>query len=282
MQTHESVLQYRHKRDLKTLAYIVASVMTDLNVSDEKHYIRFLKWAIDGYRKLNLHSVMPTVKTVYLEIDKNTNSAPLPTDYIDYLKIGLCINGYVMNFDLNKDICLAGEEKCPCDSSAIEADIQGISSRLNTSELTDMGLGLNANVAWTYMDSRVNNGFYTAGVYGVGSGYYGGGYRIDIGSGRIVFDSYIDVDKILLEYRSSGIADDGTAFVQDGAIEALTSWVHYQRCKFSTNQVDRQMVNEHKQSFQNAAMSMVLRDNALTESEWLYLMRKNIHQGVKR
>jgi hypothetical protein len=42
------------------------------------------------------------------------------------------------------------------------------------------------------------------------------------------------------------------------------------------------MVNEHKQSFQNAAMSMVLRDNALTQSEWLYLMRKNIHQGVKR
>ena len=74
---------------MKSLAYVVSSVMTYIGVSDEKHYVRFLKWAVDGYRKMNLHGLLPTIRSIELEIDKSTNSANIPDDYIEYLKIGV-------------------------------------------------------------------------------------------------------------------------------------------------------------------------------------------------
>ncbi len=258
---------------MKSLAYIVSSAMTDIGVSDEKHYVRFLKWAVDGYRKMNLHGLMPTVKTVELEIDKATNSANIPDDYIEYLKIGVCRNGYMYNFDLNNKICLPTDspKTCPCEASEIEIG-------LNDTQ----GVYLDYNTTWEYYNPRVNNGIYTAGFYGVGAGFYGGGYRIDLHSNRIIFDSYVHIDSVLMEYRSTGISDDGTALVDEGAIEALTAWVNYQRCTFSKDPSDRQMVNLHKGNFEMACMAYNMRNNARTSQFWTELMRSGIYQAVKR
>jgi len=258
---------------MKSLAYIVSSVMTDIGVSDERHYIRFLKWAVDGYRKMNLHGLMPTIKTVELQMDKSTNSVDLPNDYIDYLKIGVCVNGYMYNFDLNNNICLPTDTNvgCPCDAETIEQTLTDTS-----------GVYLDYNTTWDYFQPRVNNGIYTAGFYGVGAGFYGGGYKIDTNNARIVFDSYVTVDSVMLEYKSTGISDDGTALVDEGAIESLNSWVNYQRCLFSKDPIDRQMISLHKTNFERACLSYNMRNNARTPDFWIQLMRSGIHQAVKR
>lgn len=246
--------------------------MTDINISDERNYIRFLKWAVDGYRKLNLHGLMPTVKTVELEIDDNTNSATLPQDYIEYLKIGICSGGYLINFDLNERICLPTDKPnlCPCEPSEIEQTINEVANG-----------GLTYGVGWEYFNPRYNNAIYTAGEYGVGSGFYGGGYRIDLSNNRIVFDSYVQVDKVKMEYRSTGVSDDGTAIVDDGAIEALTNYVNYQRCLFSKDPTDVRLIQVFKSNFENAAMSYNMRNNARTPDFWVQLMRDGLSQSIK-
>ena len=258
---------------MKSLAYVVSSVMTDIGVSDEKHYVRFLKWAVDGYRKMNLHGLLPTIRSIELEIDKSTNSANLPDDYIEYLKIGVCRNGYMYNFDYNSKICLPrdGESHCPCEATVIETTLNDTT-----------GVYLDYNTTWDFYNPRVNNGIYTAGFYGVGAGFYGGGYRIDEHSGKIIFDSYVDLDSVIMEYRSTGVSDDGTAFVPDGAIEALTAWVNYQRCTFSKDPSDKGLVQLFKANFENAAMSLNMRNNSQTPQFWTELMRSGIHQAVKR
>jgi len=256
---------------MKSLAYIVSSVMTDIGVSDERHYVRFLKWAIDGYRKMNLHGLMPTIKTVELDVNKATNTVDLPEDYMDYIKVGVCINGRLINFDLNNNICGNGENNCPCEPHVIQQ------------ALTDTdGVYLDYNTTWEFYNSRVNNGIYTAGLYGVGAGFNGGGYKIDLQNHRIIFDSYVNADTITLEYRSTGIADDGSAKVDEGAIESLVNYVNYQRCVFSKDPYDRTLISLFKSNFENAAMSYNARNNARTPHYWMQLMRNDIHQAVKR
>jgi hypothetical protein len=259
---------------MKSLAYVVSSAMTDIGVSDERHYVRFLKWAVDGYRKMNLHGLMPTVKTVELDLDKATNSAPLPQDYIDYLKIGVCRNGYMINFDLNNKICLPADNAvapCPCEPQVIEQALTDTS-----------GVYLDYGYTWNYYNPHINNGIYTAGWYGVGAGFYGGGYRIDKNNNRVVFDSYVHADTIRMEYQSTGVSDDGTALVDEGAIESLTAWVNYQRCLFSKDVLDVKLIPLHKSNFENAAMSYNAINNARTPDFWIDLMRQDIHQAVKR
>lgn len=85
-----------------------------------------------------------------------------------------------------------------------------------------------------------------------------------------------------MEYRSTGVSDDGTAFVPDGAIEALTAWVNYQRCVFSKDSSDRGLVQLFKSNFENASMALNMRNNAQTPQFWTELMRSGIHQAVKR
>ena len=125
---------------MKSLAYVVSSVMTDIGVSDEKHYVRFLKWAVDGYRKMNLHGLLPTIRSIELEIDKSTNSANIPDDYIEYLKIGVCRNGYMYNFDYNSKICLPrdGESHCPCEATVITPVIATVKIRSEISTSTSV------------------------------------------------------------------------------------------------------------------------------------------------
>lgn len=256
---------------MKSLAYIVSSVMTDIGVADEKHYVRFLKWAIDGFRKMNLHGLMPTIKTVELDVDKTLNVANLPEDYIEYVKVGICVNGVWINFDLNNNICNTGEAKCPCEPTVIENTIYDTS-----------GIYLDYNNTWEFYNSHVNNGIFTAGYYGVGAGFNGGGYKIDLDNGRIIFDSYVNASKVVLEYRSTGIADDGSARVDEGAIEALTAYVNYQRCTFSKDPMDIRLISHFKSVFEMASMSYNMRNNARTPHYWMQLMRSDIHQAVKR
>jgi len=258
---------------MKSLAYVVSSAMTDIGVSDERHYIRFLKWAVDGYRKMNLHGLMPTIKTIELEIDQATNSANIPNDYIDYLKIGVCRGGYMYNFDLNNKICLPADNAvadCPCKPHEIEQ------------ALSEPNVYLDYNTTWDYYNPRVNNGIYTAGFYGVGAGFYGGGYRIDKNNGKIVFDSYVKLDSVKMEYQSTGVSDDGTALVDEGAIEALVAYVNYQRCVFSKDVIDIKMLSLHKSVFEQACLSYNMRNNARTPQFWQELLRSDVYQAVKR
>lgn len=94
-----------------TLDYVINTCLMDIGETSTRYKQQFLNYAIQGYRRLNLAGLMPTTKTVLLDIDANTNTATLPDDYIQYNKVGICVGcgdkgiGGFINLCYNPNIC---------------------------------------------------------------------------------------------------------------------------------------------------------------------------------
>lgn len=264
--------------DVYTLAYVAQSCLADINETEGMRFMQFLKWSIDGYRKLNLSSLLPNIKSVMLDVDESTNTAKLPIDYISYTKIGLCIKGHVLNFAMDDDLCLKNEtlDVCPCNDEQTTAYIQNFAGG-------GFATGLDSGDTWFYpYFQHYHNGQFTAGYYGVGAGRRNGGFRINNATNTIQFDSCVTADKILLEYRSSGLDGTGNAIVPQNALLALQSWVHYNRLRFSQDRTDKMQAEQFRRQFVNEASSMALREAALSKVEWVQLFRRFNYQTPKR
>lgn len=260
------------------LHYIVSSVMADLGETDNTNFKQLLKWAIDGYRRVNLGGTFEsTIKTVRLKLDES-NATDLPLDYVDYIKIGVCVNGHIINFDYHPNLCIGGA-RVKKDECGDEVIINCLSKFENgTAELSDYN-------RWGYLP-YFHNGQHVAGYYGLGEGFNGYGYRIDLANRKIYFSSYVEVDEIILEYRTKGIDSTGNAIVPETAISTLTSFVHWKVNSFPKKGINkRASLNDAmywENQFRLEWKGMVRRKNALTKDEWLTVIRKSIHQLPKR
>jgi len=264
------------------LKYIVANVMLKADTLDERSYPYLLKHAINGYRKLNLHGlIQQTVKTARIPLDPATNIANLPSDYVDYFKLGVvykwwdgtCHVERIINIDYNPNIVGVGGEmpnycECPCTPDAFNSQVANY-------DPAQYGWQ-----TWLYYAPRVNNGQYTAGIYGEGGNIYRGGFIIDLPNRIIRIGSFISrVDEIVLEYKSTGISDMGNAIVPEGAIPALIAYVNWMSY---LEKEKLQLAREHMSIFQSEASALNMRNNAMTEKDFYTLIRQSFIQIPKR
>lgn len=245
--------------------------MADVNATDMKYYQPFFNWAVAAYRRLNLGGLMPTNKSVMLDIDENTHTATLPDDYVDYIKVGICRNGVVINFDYKEDLCtqeqLAAESVCDCSTEQIESDTANISG----------GCTGGMQSWWWY--PYLYNGAYYGGMYGYSAGRYRGGYKI-IG-GKICFDSHVTADRVLLEYKSNGISGAATV-VPEGAIDCITTFIHLQRVKFDKDRTTRLEISPFQSDHNHALLAFRARTASLTAHDWKQLYLRTLRQSIKR
>lgn len=260
------------------LWYIVNSAKQDIQAKGTSNDLLFLKWAIDGFRELNNYNlVLPSGRSVKLELDEN-NEVYLPDDFVDYYKIGLCVGGYIINFDLNETICLERGGPCPCEE--IEQTLR--TGYCDTNNFWRTGC--------QYL-GYVENGQYVAGVYGQGAGFYRGGYRIDWEMRKIKFDRFVSATHIILEYKSDGgIGEYGNAFIPEILIRPLTAFVHRQRCTFAsenaTNKFKSQMMVSQAikfgERYVNGVKAAAAKMYGMTVDEMLATWRASIKQTPKR
>ena len=138
---------------------------------------------------------------------------------------------------------------------------------------------------WGYL-AHFHNGQHVAGYYGLGEGFSGRGYRIDHASRKMHFSSYVEVEEVVLEYRTKGIDESGNAIVPETAISTLTSFVHWKMASFkkasNAPHADLNQAMYWKNEFQSEWKGMVRRKNAMSKQEWLTVIRKSINQLPKR
>lgn len=260
------------------LKYIVSNVLLKPGVLDEKAYPYLLKHAINGYRKLNLHNVIKiTTQTKRIVVDPNTNIANLPPDYLDWFKVaaiyrywnGSCYVERIVNLDYNPNILGVDPAACTC-----ECTTENFNAVAQSDPAAYGFLG-----TWFYTMPRYNNGQYTAGVYGAGSNIFRGAFVIDDKTQQIRIGSFVcGVTELLLEYKSTGISDEGNAVVPQGAIPALLAFVEWQSY---LEKKELQMAREYQNIFRAEAASLNLRNNALTEKEFYTIMRQSVKQSPK-
>lgn len=143
-----------------------------------------------------------TLKSVRLEVDRNTLSVNFPNDYLDYTKIGVLNpnNGTVQVLGVNSDMNISGDILTDIDGNAL-LDSDGIEITSDTEKPGAYGADL----------ANFDRTFYNCNWIAGGSNQYGvttgnnihGYYRIDSDNQRILFSSNI-ADYIILEY----IADE--------------------------------------------------------------------------
>lgn len=257
----------------KSAWYIVAQVMSDIDLQNQKHSLKIFQWVLNGYRELNkINILQATIKSTVLVLDEN-NEAFLPADYYDYVKIGVCVNGYLINYDHNDSICLDRRKEC-CTAEEVQCELNNFSANGAT-------WWLGNDWQWGYMPYQ-HNSQYVAGIYGKGEGFYHGGYRIDTERGKIKFDSFVRCEYVVLEYQSSGGIEEGNVFIPDICIEPLRMYVHWQRCMFSFNAQERSQTDYFRRRYQREVKRVVAKINGLTMEAILSTFRASIHQLPKR
>ena len=263
-----------------TLDYIVKSCLMDIGENSTRYYQQYLNYAIGGFRRLNLAGMLPTTKTIILDIDSNTNTARLPSDYIDYLKVGLCIGcegkgiGGFVNLFFNPDICSNAQD--PLLNSVCECSEESLITTAN-----NVGCGCTDGMqSWYYNPYYYNGGWFDGG-YGFGAGFSIGGFNIFKEQNIIAFDSFVSGEKIILEYQSNGLAGSGT-MIPEGAVGTLKAWVHWQRVLFSNDRTTRLDIVPYKQMFNSEYLGFRARNASMTTYNWKEIYYRSMRQTPKR
>lgn len=245
--------------------------MADVGATDMKYYQPFFNWAIRHYRRLNLAGLMETNLSVMLDVDPNTHCATLPVDYVDYLKVGLCIDGHVVNFTYKEDLCtqeqLAADSVCDCNADQIAADVANI------------GCGCTEGMQAWWWYPYLYNGAYYGGLYGYSAGRYVGGFKI-IGD-KICFDSNVTADKVLLEYKSNGIAGAAT-IVPEGAIGCITTGIHLERVMHNKDRNTRLDIVPYQRAHNAEIIGFRARKAAYNAATWKQIYLQSLRQSIKR
>lgn len=257
-----------------TLDYIVKNVMVQLEGENNfKKYQTYLSYAIRGMRELGLTSA-PYVKTAHLEMLSN-KAIDLPSDYIKYVKIGICVNGRILTLGLDNSLCL-NDNYSEC-GDPLEIAMANLSNDENAGDDGLFGYGY----GWPFLDI-FSNGQFVGGLYGVGGGFNSRGYyRVNESMNQIQFTSNVPSETIVLEYIADPINPDGTASVPKNAIEALIAFVNWKIAEYKRGvplsvaaDAERKWIIQFKKV---RHMNMMF-----TVQEYLDSQSVNIHQSVKR
>jgi len=258
------------KSGFKELDYCVHSVMADLDETSTVNYPRYLKWAIDCFNELNLY-VSPVIKTVELQIEDNL-TIPYPEDYINYVAIGVNINGKLWTLTRNDDIALDRRENCPV----------ALAEAVTLSQDQTQNQILSIIPYRYYFGGTFRGGQYVGEQYAFGGGWnYKGYYTEDHEKKRFQFSSAVPKSTIVLEYKSTGIDCDGSVQVPMPSIPAIVSYIHWKRIEHN-NRVPM-ADKERKYSLWKVEFQKLRHYNLMfTMSEYLDNKWKTIRSTPKR
>jgi hypothetical protein len=250
-----------------TLDYIVRSVIAQLEESTLRRYNTYFQYAVRGFRDLNLfaHAVS---KFAYLNMSQN-KTVDLPLDYVKYVKIGICVNGHIINLGLDETMCMK-DSYDDCGNPIKEAIDRVASNDLEY-------------FMWRYpYNNYFNNGQYVAGVFGLGGGFNRFGYyKVDEENRQIRFSSEVPSVPIVLEYISDGVTPDGSATVPIEAAEALIAFIHWKRLEYKKG-VSLGEVDYAKRRYLNEFNNYKFLKQSFTVQEYLDMSRRGIFQTPKR
>lgn len=266
-----------------TLSYCVNSVLADLDETSKRHYQKFLHYAIQGYRRLNLGNLVETsIKTAKLDIDTNTKTACLPNDYVQFLKVGYSCGGTIINLDYNASLMnqlsdAIYPDACECQDMLNQCQQLAMSGELQT------GYGY-PNLPWLnsywYYSPYYHSGQYVSGYYGLGAGRMRNSYNINKEKWEIQFDSYIKADYVIMEYISNGV-DCGDAYIEESLIPAITAYIHWKAILHdpTKNRLEARMFED---MWKRESRGVIARKAALTSWDWTQTWRRSINALPKR
>lgn len=246
---------------LISIRAIVMSVLNRLQDYSLKRYKALTQIAIEGFSELNLWT-MSGHETVYLRMSL-AKTVELPVDYVDYLKIGVPINGKLRVITRNDSILLPRTFE---DGTSVGNTDSGDESKLD-------------NVV--FFSSHFKNGVFVGGLYGLPGGIDTNYFRIDEENRQIVFAGDIGRGEIVLEYLSSGVKTDGSSMVPREAIPALRTYVLWQMIE-NDQKVAYNAKDRAKREHEEAVSMLVSFQSIFSKEDYLRMLYGSYTQSPRR
>lgn len=237
---------------MDTPAFIpIANVVNSyLNVTDnysDRNYRRLLQVVCENYTDLNIHST-GRLKQIAMTISAN-NTIILPVDCIDYVRIGVKVNGQMFCVTRNDKILLPDTVECGADVA--------------DTDLTDP---LDLNVWPSYGSSRGVKFLF---------------YRVDKYDPRIIVFKGDGVGRtIYLQYISSGVSLSGETLIPVQLLLPMRSYLHWTLLSFDRQASDVE-VRRAERTFKKQLGEYERLENGFTLEEFLDAMRQSYRQTIK-
>lgn len=243
------------------LDHIVREQLVEQGDSNFNRYARFLQYAISGLREFNM-DFSGNIKAVIVDVNDN-NTVTLPTDYINYTRIGIIgNNGIIRDLGINTNL-LAPITYDDCGNSFIPTSNETLVSN------SIIGSG---GLAYDGYSGNYRNGELMGRFFGIGGGNnVNGYYNVKASDGYIVLGG-VQATQIVLEYISDITEVNGEFEVHPFLIEALKSYMFWKSIKndFTKNLGEKNMA---RNDFYTQKRQAVRRFNSSTTNEWIQTFR---------
>lgn len=203
------------------------------------------------------------VEVVYLEMDaQGIVDISTLTDFVDYVKIGIPVNGKIWILSKNKKILKRRDE--------LSAEQDALIFNNNTDTLpVDYGY---------YFAGHYVNGQYINGLFGFGGGLSRSYFTFDEEKMEFQFDSVVPRSEIILEYTSTGVKVTGATTIPRIYVDDIREYIHWQLNEHDPR-INRFDKDRKKQNFieaENIVDSHLMRFNSDDYYNMMYSTTKQL------
>lgn len=249
---------------LVTIKNCVMSAMNALEIYHMSHYSRFVEFAKLGFFDLQLYA-MDRVKTAYLT-PNSVGIVNLPSDYVDYVSIGINVQGEMWTLGLNQNLIGEGDPDINCGALVKE-----------TGQNCYVAPGLQYNFSDHFRGAQ-----YIGGVYGLGGGLNGDYYKVDKRNRRIILrNNNLGNNKLVVEYISTGVEFCGDTLIPRESLLAIRAFILWQNISAKPKVPKNEKLYQERLYLREAEKVNEL-STLFTKDEYLDTIYKRTFQGVKR
>jgi hypothetical protein len=228
-------------------------------------YLQFLKYAADGLREETFDS-LKIIKTSRIDIDPNTFTAPIPCDYVDWVKVGVENGQFIVPLAEQKGI-----------NRLSKYDSEGQRTLFGNP-------GGGENALWSdYTTVCFNDaGEFLGRQFGLGGSNLANTFKELPERGEFQLHEQLVAtnDQIVLEYISDGTCPDNATQITPYAQKCLEAYIDWQYKKHSRSYgLGDEQVAERE--FYNQRRKLRGRLNKISPSDLKRILNKNYRGSIK-
>ena len=249
---------------LVTIRYIVMSTLNRLGIYNLKNYKRFAQIAIECFSEdmAIFHTgVGNEVIYTHMSAAKVVN---LPADFIDWLKIGVPINGKFRVITKHDGILFPRtfDDTAEAVGNMDADDSEGISNCI-------------------FFSDHFRNGQFIGGLYGLPGGIDTSYFRIDYENRQIVFSGETDRSEVVIEYVSTGLKPDGSSLIPRQCVAPIRNYILWQR-EENDPRVPYNEKERKKREYEEAVSALRSFELTPTKDEYLRMVYSTARQSPRR
>ena len=229
------------------------------------YYMQFLFLASRAYEELHFDT-LGNIKTISIPVN-SYNAAPLPCDFMDWVKVGIPNGQFVRPLSSRKGL-----------SSLNNFDNNG-NKVLHSNDLTADNL-FNSMFFRSTQTFINENGEFTGRMFGAGSGDNANTFKYIPERNEIQLHEALSANQIILQYISDGSSIDNATLITPYAkagIEAYIIW----KMKEASRMYGQGERQEAKRQFDLQHRLLRARKNELTRDTIFNIVRKHTHGSIK-